>query len=84
MAAILDFRLPVIWGSNLDSAIELLDPENVGVAVEISFICAIEAELHLFYAVFSWSDIYYRVCSRHIDILGSVRVQIICYRSQVM
>ena len=29
MAAILDFRLPVTSGSILDSAIELLDPENV-------------------------------------------------------
>jgi len=37
----------------------LLDPENVGVAVEISFLCAIEAELHMFYAVFAWSYIYY-------------------------
>ena len=32
-AAILHFRLPVTSGSILDSAIELLDPENVGVAV---------------------------------------------------
>ena len=48
MAAILDFRLPVTSGSIFDSAIELLDPENVEVAVEISFLRAIEAELHLF------------------------------------
>ena len=68
------FRLPVTSGSILDSPIELLDPENVEVAVEISFLCAMEAELLLFYEVFVWSDIYYRFCSRHIGILGGVRV----------
>ena len=37
------FRLPVTSGSIRDSAIELLDPENVGAAVEISIVFAIEA-----------------------------------------
>ena len=73
-AANLHFRLPVTSESFLDSPVELLDPENVGVAVEISFLCAIEAELHSFYAVFAWNDIYYRFCSHHIGILGGVRV----------
>ena len=72
-AAILHFRLPVTSDSILDNPIELLDPENVGITVEISFLCAIEAELHLFYAVFAWSDIYYRFCSRHIGILGRAK-----------
>ena len=74
-AAILNFRLPVTSGSIPDSASELLDHENVGLAVEISFLCAIEAEQHLLYAAFTWSEIYYRFCSRHIGILGGIRVK---------
>ena len=38
-------RLPVTSGSTLNSAIELLEPENWGLAVEISFLCVTEAEI---------------------------------------
>ena len=44
-AAIFDFRLPVMSDRICNSPIELLDPENVGVAVEIALISSLEAEL---------------------------------------
>jgi hypothetical protein len=44
-AAILDFRLPV-WSHNIETTcIELLDPENTGVAVEILFLTHLQAEI---------------------------------------
>ena len=44
-AAILDFPLPVAFGSVGNRTIELADPENVGVAVEIFFLSHLEAEI---------------------------------------
>jgi len=38
MAAILDFPLPVWWKIILSSSVGLLDPENIGVEVEIAFL----------------------------------------------
>ena len=44
-AAILDFPLPV-WSYSIPSvSIRLLDLENGGVAVDILFLCGIEAEI---------------------------------------
>ena len=45
MAAILNFPLPVSTYSIRNSSIVLLDPENMGVAVEILFLGAIEPEI---------------------------------------
>ena len=46
-AAILDFRLNVM-SDNVDvSTIENFDPENTGVAATISFLPALELEIHL-------------------------------------
>ena len=42
-----DFRLPVTSGSIRDSAIELLDPENVGVAVRTALLSSLEAEIYV-------------------------------------
>ena len=70
----MDFLTPLTLDSIHNRVREILDPENLGVAVEIAFLCAIEAELHLFYAAFAWSAIYYRFCSRHIGYLGGVKV----------
>ena len=42
------FRLPVTSGSILDSLIELLDPENVGIAVEISLLSHSVPEFYYF------------------------------------
>jgi hypothetical protein len=66
------FRLSANIDSIRDSTIEFAGSRKCVVAVEISFLYAIEAELHLFFAVFAWSDIYYRFCSRHFGILGGV------------
>ena len=55
--AILDFLTPLTLDSIHNRVCEILDPENLGVAVEIAFLCAIDAELHLFYAAFAWSAI---------------------------
>ena len=46
-AAISEFLLPVTSSSIRSSAIELLDPENVGVAVETAFLSTLEAEISL-------------------------------------
>jgi len=46
-AAILDFWLPVSYGIVADSTIEKFDPENIGVAVGISFLASLEAEITL-------------------------------------
>ena len=43
MAAILEFRLLVTSGSIPNSAIELLDPENGGLAVGTAFLSCLEA-----------------------------------------
>ena len=40
-----NFRLPVTSGSIRDSAIELLDPENVGVAVGTAMLSSLDAEI---------------------------------------
>ena len=41
----LDFRLPV-WSHSIETiSIGLLDPENIGVAVGISFLSHLEAEI---------------------------------------
>ena len=43
--AILDFRLPV-WSHSIETtSVELLDPKNMGVAVGISFLSLLEAEI---------------------------------------
>ena len=45
-AAIFDFPLPV-WSHNIPSiTVGLLDPKNIGVAVEIMFLTGVEAEIH--------------------------------------
>ena len=49
MAAILKFLLPVTWVIIYNSAIDFLHPENMGVAVGISFLGATEAEIRLRY-----------------------------------
>jgi len=46
-AAIFEFLLPVTSGSIRGSAIALLDPENVGVAVETAFLSTLEAEISI-------------------------------------
>ena len=46
-AAILDFRLPVARDVIGISTVGILDLENMGVAVGISFLCAIELEICL-------------------------------------
>ena len=43
--AILDFRLPLMSGGIQNNSIVLLDPENVGIAVEIAFLSSRQAEL---------------------------------------
>ena len=45
VAAMLDFRLPVWSHSIQTTSIGLLDPENIGVAVGISFLSLLEAEI---------------------------------------
>ena len=45
MAAILNFSLPVSRWSLPDSAIEFPDPENMGVAVGILFLGAVDPEI---------------------------------------
>ena len=45
MLDMLDFRLPVWSHSIQTTSIELLDPENIGVAVGISFLSLLEAEI---------------------------------------
>ena len=47
-AAILDFELPVSYYNILFSPIGLPDLENVGLAVEISFVSHLEAETKVF------------------------------------
>ena len=44
-AAILEFRLPVMSGRIRNSPIEMLDLENVGVAVGIALLSSLQAEL---------------------------------------
>jgi len=44
-AAILDFPLPVTSGSIHNTVIELLDPENVGIAVGAALLSSLEAEI---------------------------------------
>ena len=44
-ATILEFRLPVMSGRICNSPIEMLDLENVGVAVEIALLSSLQAEL---------------------------------------
>ena len=44
----MDFRLPV-WSDNIpNTSIELLDPDNMGVAVGISFLSHLQAEILVF------------------------------------
>jgi len=43
-AAILDFSLPVSFGSVTDITIETFDPENMGLAVGILFLSSLEAD----------------------------------------
>ena len=50
MSAILKFLLPVTLGSIYSNAVDFLDPENMGVAVGISFLGATDAEIRLRYA----------------------------------
>jgi hypothetical protein len=45
--AIFDFRLPVMSGSIHGSAIELLDPENVVVAVGTELLSTLETEIYV-------------------------------------
>ena len=45
MAAILDFSLPVTSDSIANSLIEMADPENEGLAVGISFLSHLQAEI---------------------------------------
>ena len=46
-AAILDFPLPVTSGSIHNTVIELLDPENVGIAVGAALLSSLEAEIKI-------------------------------------
>ena len=45
MAAIFKMRLPVTSGSIRNSAFELLDPENGGLAVGTELLSSLEAEI---------------------------------------
>jgi len=45
MPAILDFLLSVWWKIILCSSFGLLDPENIGLEVEIAFISCLQAEI---------------------------------------
>ena len=45
MAAIFKFPLPVTFDSIHNSAVDFLDPENMGVAIGISLLCILEAEI---------------------------------------
>ena len=46
-AAIFKCRLPVTSGSIRDSAVELVDPENRGLAIGTALISGLEAEIYL-------------------------------------
>ena len=48
VAAIFDYRHPVTSGNNGSSAIEFRDPENIDLAVGISFLSYLEAEIYVF------------------------------------
>ena len=41
----LDFQLPVWYDSIVSSSIGLLDPKNIGVAVEIVFLSGLQTEI---------------------------------------
>jgi len=45
MDAILDFPLPVWWKIILSSLVRLLDPENIGLAVEIAFLSYLQVDI---------------------------------------
>jgi len=45
MAANLDFKLAVWWKIILSSSVWLLDPENIGLAVEIAFLFCLQAKI---------------------------------------
>jgi hypothetical protein len=46
-AAVLNLRLPVTSDSIVDGGIEFPDPENMGTAFEIMFLCVMDAEIRL-------------------------------------
>ena len=46
-AAILNYRHPLTSGSIRNSTIDVLDPENMVIAVGISLLCILEAEIRL-------------------------------------
>ena len=45
VAALLDFRFPVLSHSIQATSVELLDPKSIGVAVGISFLSLLQAEI---------------------------------------
>src|SRR5664279_1694337 len=73
-SAILDFRLPLTSVGIRNSTIVFLDPENMGVAVEILFLCAIEAEIRCMYLFSKPMYNNFRFGGRHIGFPGGARV----------
>jgi len=45
MAAILDFPISVWWKSIPNISVGLLDPENIGSAIEITLLSRLQAEI---------------------------------------
>jgi len=43
--AILNFPLPVWWKIIFSSFVGLMDPENIGLAIEITFLSCLQAEM---------------------------------------
>jgi hypothetical protein len=83
--AILQFRLPLTRDSIRKSATELLDPENMEVAVGILFTGVIEAELCLGHLVYEPTREHYRIGSHHIGFLGGTgAVQNVPFCSPIM
>jgi hypothetical protein len=67
-AAILRFWLPVWSGSYHNASIGLLDPENMGVAVEILLLAGLEPEIHL--GGNSTPPLVMQRCKKTLDLLG--------------
>ena len=62
--SVLNFRHPVTSDNNRSSAIEFRDPENIDVAVGISFLSYLEADIYK----------YFRFVDRHLGLPTSGNV----------
>lgn len=52
----MDFRLPMMSDRISHNVIELLDPENVGITIEIALISCLEAKIYVV-VIYSWVNI---------------------------